>query len=84
MWLSEIPNQDELNEAMDEIATCQEAHSSGQGGVETVRTVTGHSRAITMYAQQAITAIKQEGLRKALEKLIGPRRSVQESKKGHG
>ncbi len=59
------PNQDELKEAMDEIATCQEAHSSGKGGVESVRAVTRHSRAITVHAQQAITAIKQEGLEKA-------------------
>jgi hypothetical protein len=27
-----------------------------------------------MHAQQAITAIKQEGLAKAYDKLIGPRR----------
>jgi hypothetical protein len=27
------PNQDEREEAMDKIATCQEAHSSGKGGV---------------------------------------------------
>jgi len=28
-----------------------------------------------VHAQQAITAIKQEGLEKACDKLIGPRRS---------
>ena len=71
-------NQDELEEAMDKIATCQEAHSSGKGGVESVRAVMRHSWAITMHAQQAITALKQEGLEKACNKLIGPRRSVQE------
>jgi hypothetical protein len=72
------PTQDELEEAMDKIATCQEAHSSGKGGVESVRAVTRHSRAITVHAQQAITAIKQEGLEKACDKLIGPRRSARE------
>ena len=78
------PNQNELEEAMDEIATCQEAHSFGKGGVESVHSVTRHSRAITMHTQQAITAIKQEGLEKAFNKLIGPRRSAREPKKGHG
>ena len=56
---------------MDKIATCQEAHSSGKGGVESVRAVTRHSRAITVHAQQAIIAIKQEGLEKACDKLLG-------------
>jgi hypothetical protein len=37
-----------------------------------------------MHAQQASTAIKQEGLEKACNKLIGRRRSAREIKKGHG
>ena len=78
------PDQDELKEAMDKITTCQEAHSTGQGGVESVHAVTRHSRATTIHAQQASTAIKQEGLEKACDKLIGPRRSAREIKKGHG
>ena len=65
------PDQDELEEAMDKIATCQEAHSSGKGGVDCVRAVTLHSRTISVHAQQEITAIKQEGLEKACNKLIG-------------
>ena len=56
-----------------------------QCGVESVRAVTLHSRAFkTMYAQQAITAIKQEGLEKACNKLIGLRRSAREFKQGRG
>jgi hypothetical protein len=78
MWLFVIPNQDELKEAMDEIATCHKAHSSGKGGIESVRAVTWHSRAITVHTQHAITAIKQEGLEKAFDKLFGLRRSARE------
>jgi hypothetical protein len=37
-----------------------------------------------VHAQQASTAIKQEGLEEACDKLIGPRRSAREIKKGHG
>ena len=34
--------------AMDAMAKSQEAHSTGQGGVESVRAVTQHSRAFKM------------------------------------
>ena len=72
-------NQAELKEAMDETATFQEAHSSGKGGDESVRAVMWHSIAITMHAQQAITAITQKGLEKACNNLIGLRRSAREA-----
>ena len=66
-----MPCQEELEEAMDEIATCQEAHSTGQGGVESVCTVMLHSRAITVHAQQSITAIKHEAWQWPVTSLLG-------------
>jgi hypothetical protein len=79
-----IPYQDELQETLDKIATFQEAHSTGQGGVESVCAVMQQSRAFEtcMLNKQSLLLSRRPD--KSLQQAIGPRRSARESKMGHG
>jgi hypothetical protein len=62
----------------------QEAHYTGQGGVESVRVVTRHSRALKHECPTSNHCYQAGGLTEACKNLVGRRRSAQEIKKGHG
>jgi hypothetical protein len=78
-----IPNGRNSRMAIDTTTKSLEAHSTGQGGIANVLAIMRHSRAVRHACPTSNHCYQVEGSTEAGEKLVGPRRSAQDSKKGH-
>jgi hypothetical protein len=79
-----ILNQEELEEAKDTIATAKKLTPLGKVELRVSAWSRGNSRAFKRACPTSNHCYQTGGLTKACERLVGPRKSVQEIKKGHG
>jgi hypothetical protein len=79
-----IPYQEELKEAMDEIATYKKLAPLGNVELRVSARSCGTPEHVKRSHPTSNHCYEAGGPAKASDKLIGPRRSARESKKGHG